>query len=185
MTAAARVISIERATEIAWVDWLSFMHGIGAHEMSHHAIATQVLEKLEGQIENPAWWAQSITVAYEQDIGRRLPGQRPDGTFQTSVSKVTGQSMNSLIGTWTTFAESDDDVQRLIASEPRVSGTEKRITWRAKGANGAAINVLCEPKKGDTSRLIVQVIGQNTVDENEAARVMWAGIVARFLASQI
>ena len=32
------------------------------------------------------WWAQSITIAYEQARGLRVPGQRADGTFETSVS---------------------------------------------------------------------------------------------------
>ena len=33
------------------------------------------------------WWAQSITVRYEQARGMRLPGQQPDGTFSVAVSR--------------------------------------------------------------------------------------------------
>ena len=35
----------------------------------------------------PDWWAQSITVRYEQARGMRLPGQQPDGTFTVAVSR--------------------------------------------------------------------------------------------------
>lgn len=184
MTVAVRVASIERETGISWFDWMAFMKEIGAHGLPHHAIAAKVLEKLERQIGNPAWWAQSITVAYEQEIGRRLPGQQADGTFQTSVSKATSLSMESLIDRWTRFADGDDEVRSLIASEPRVSGTEKRISWRANSASGSAINVLCEAKKGETSRLVVQLIGHETVEQNDAARAVWSGIVGRFVASR-
>jgi hypothetical protein len=33
------------------------------------------------------WWAQSITVRYEQARGMPLPGQQPDGTFAVAVSR--------------------------------------------------------------------------------------------------
>ena len=56
-----------------------------------------MLAELDGRVDNPAWWAQSVTVAYEQDSGRRFPGQRPKGTFQTSVSKSTQLGMAELM----------------------------------------------------------------------------------------
>ena len=34
------------------------------------------------------WWAQGITVGYEQAHGRRLPGQQADGTFSVTVTKT-------------------------------------------------------------------------------------------------
>ena len=78
----------------AWVA----VHGVGARDLTHHEIATNVLELLDGTIDNPAWWAQSIAVTYEQAIGRRIPGQRPDGTFQMSVSKATSLDMEASTG---------------------------------------------------------------------------------------
>nr|NLD40055.1 hypothetical protein [Actinomycetales bacterium] len=34
------------------------------------------------------WWAQGITVAYQQERGLRRPGQVADGTFEASISKT-------------------------------------------------------------------------------------------------
>ncbi|MBK8022181.1 MAG: hypothetical protein IPK19_12310 [Chloroflexi bacterium] len=178
----SRIKPIERATLRTWDEWLAFMESIKASELEHHRIATKVLEELDGKIESPAWWAQSVTVAYEQDIGRRIPGQRPDGTFQTSVSKATKLSMGALMDKWVEFAAGDPDVLEMIAGEVRVSGTERRITWRTKGQNGSSINVLSEPKADGHASIIVQHIGLQTEDLNNEAKSMWSSILARFLA---
>jgi hypothetical protein len=34
------------------------------------------------------WWAQGVTVGYEQARGIRSPGQRQDGTFEVSVTRT-------------------------------------------------------------------------------------------------
>src|SRR5215468_4941239 len=101
------------------------MEGIGAKKLSHHEIATKVLEELDGKVENLGWWAQSVTVAYEQFTGHRIPGQRPDGTFQTSVSKATKLDMKDLMDKWVVFAAEDNDVLATMAGDAKVSGTEK------------------------------------------------------------
>jgi hypothetical protein len=66
----------------------------------------KVYRELEGTIEQLGWWTQAVTMAYEQYIGRPVPGQRPDGTFQKSVSKST--SLGSSV---------------IVTSEPNKKGT--------------------------------------------------------------
>lgn len=108
------------------------MERIGAKDLDHHAIALRVFEELDGAVERVGWWTQAVTVAYEQDVGRRVPGQRPDGTYQTSVSRATSMSMTDLMDQWTAYAADDTGVQGLVvAGSLRVSGTDRRITWRA------------------------------------------------------
>lgn len=157
------------------------MEGIDAKNLSHHAIASKLLEELEGKIENIGWWAQSITVAYEQYIGRRIPGQRPDGTFQTSVSKTTKLAMQALMDAWVNFAAADAEVLSLITQEARVSGTEKRITWRTKAHDGSEIRVTSEPKKDGTASIIAVQMGLQTEDLNNEAKAKWTSILQRFL----
>ncbi|MBX3048807.1 MAG: hypothetical protein KIT46_00730 [Anaerolineales bacterium] len=181
MKANSRIESIERATQQTWQEWLQFMESIDAQSLTHHQIASKVLEVLMDKIDNPGWWAQSVTVAYEQYIGRRIPGQRPDGTFQTSVSKATQLNMPALMDHWAAFAAKDTAVQALIGAEPRVSGTQRRITWRAKAKDGSSLVIISEPKANGTASLVVQHMGLQTLELNEAARAHWAEIVARFL----
>ncbi len=181
MSTVSRIAAIERATKRSWDEWLAIMETIDAQNLSHHEIATHLLYELDGKIDNHAWWAQSITVAYEQAIGRRIPGQQSSGTFQMSVSKSTKLDMQTLMDQWSHFASVDASVQGLIASEVRVSGTEKRITWRTKGTDGSDIRVTSEPKKNGTASIIATQMGIKTEEGNLAAKSIWARILERFV----
>lgn len=181
MTTNSRIKPIERATNRTWDEWLQFMDSIDAKNLNHHQIATKVLEALDGVIDNPGWWAQSVTVAYEQYIGRRIPGQRPDGTFQTSVSKSTKLGMQELMDKWVAFAANDQEVLDLIADDVRVSGTENRITWRTRAKDGSSIIVISEPKANGTASIVAQHMGLQTHELNLEAKAKWQAILSRFL----
>ncbi len=181
MATNSRIKSVERATNRSWDEWLQFMEAIGANRLSHHEIAAKVLEELDGKVDNLGWWAQSVTVAYEQYTGHRIPGQRPDGTFQTSVSKTTPLGMQELMDRWVNFAARDTEVLALITNEARVSGTEKRITWRTKAHDGSDIRVTSEPKKDGTASIIAVQMGLQTSELNNEAKSKWSSILQRFL----
>jgi hypothetical protein len=160
------------------------MEHIDAKNLDHHQIATRVFEELEGMVDNPGWWAQAVTVAYEQDTGRRIPGQRPDGTFQTSVSKSTRLGMQELMGQWVAFAAEDQDVLDLISGDVRLSGTENRITWRARAKDGSSIVVISEPKAKGGASIVAQQMGLLTNELNFEAKAKWQAILSRFLENQ-
>ena len=176
-------MAIERATSVAWEEWRRFLDDHGAADLDHGGIAGLASERLGQTIDNPLWWAQSVAVAYEQEIGRRVPGQRSDGTFQLSVSRATSLDMQALIDAWTNFAASDPDVQSWVDASPRVSGTEKRITWRTSGPGGAKITVTSEPKKDGRASLIAQLDGLPSNEVKESARETWGSTLERFTAS--
>ncbi|MFD2791990.1 hypothetical protein ACFS27_00370 [Promicromonospora vindobonensis] len=182
MATGSRIQAVERATGRSWDEWLEHLARIGASELTHHEIASAVLGELDGKIDNPGWWAQSTTVAYEQYIGRRVPGQQTDGTFQTSVSRSTSLGMEALMRAWTEFAAGNEGVRGLITGEPRVSGTVKRITWRAKAQEGESVIVISEPKKDGTASLVVQHLGSPTPERNDEVKDLWRGIVSGFVA---
>lgn len=75
--------AITKGTAQSWKEWLAFLEAINAHSMPHDEIARRVRETGDAS----GWWAQTIAVAYEQHIGRRVPGQASDGTFQVSRSQ--------------------------------------------------------------------------------------------------
>src|SRR5260221_7673447 len=183
MPTNSRIKAVERATNRTWDEWLQFMDGIGAKKLSHHEIATKVLEELDGKVDNLGWWAQSVTVAYEQYTGHRIPGQRPDGTFQTSVSKSTQLGMKALMDKWVNFAAKDKDVLSVHVDDARVSGTEKRITWRAKARDGSEIRISSEPKKDGTGSIIAVQMGLQTNELNIEAKAKWLSILERFIES--
>lgn len=114
MTQNSRIEAVERATGRTWDEWLAYMAGIGAERLTHHEIAAALVAELDGTVDNLGWWAQATAVAYEQYMGRRVPGQRPDGTFQTSVSRS-----NRI--TWR--AKARDGAAIVVISEPKKDGT--------------------------------------------------------------
>ena len=65
---------------IGWPEWVAYLE---PHKnLNHAAMAKLVLEKINqaGASKSPEWWAQGVTIAYEQHIGRRQPGQTCDVT---------------------------------------------------------------------------------------------------------
>ncbi len=182
MPTHARIKPVERATHRTWDEWLAFMDRIDAKSLDHHGIALKVYDELNGTgIEPLGWWTQAVTVAYEQHIGRRIPGQRPDGTFQLSVTKSTPLAMQPLMDAWVRFADRDDFVRGLVAGDLKVSGTDRRITWRTRAADGSSIVVTSEPKKNGTASIVAVQMGLPTPEQNDEARERWAAAVARFL----
>lgn len=182
MTAPIRHESIEKGTGKRWDDWFAFLEANGASQLDHAEIAALAAKELEGTIDSAEWWAQSVAVAFEQAIGRRLPGQRADGTFQTSVSRATSLGMEALFDAWVDFASGDDGIVALIRDEPRTSGTAKRMNWRTRDINRTAITVTSEPKKSGAAAIIVQLVGLPTVEANNEARSTWSEILDRFVA---
>jgi hypothetical protein len=84
-----------------WAHWYRLLDGWGAADRSHRDIARwlNVDKGVDG------WWAQELTVRYEMAIGRRVPGQRPDG-FEASASKTIGAPVERV------FAAFVEDGQR-------------------------------------------------------------------------
>jgi hypothetical protein len=66
-------------------EWFALLDAAGATAWTHTQIARWLHTEHDGI---DGWWAQSITVRYEQERGLRLPGQQSDGTFAESVSRA-------------------------------------------------------------------------------------------------
>lgn len=185
MTATnARIAPIERATQRSWDEWLRFLGSVGAADLDHGRIAQHVHEELtRAGTASPGWWAQSVTVAYEQHVGRRLPGQQPDGTFQASVSRATSLPMAGLMERWAAFASTDAEVRGLAPGDPRLSGTERRMHWRSRAGDGYAVAVASEPRAGGNASLVVTLTGLPSPEASAEARERWAAAVTRFLGT--
>jgi hypothetical protein len=56
---------------------------LGATERKHAEIARWLVTEHEVD----SWWAQSVTVGYEQARGMRAPGQQSDGYYRLTALK--------------------------------------------------------------------------------------------------
>jgi Domain of unknown function (DUF4287) len=84
--------SVLKNTGRTWDEWFKLLDKWGAKNRKHPEIARWLSE--EHQVDG--WWAQSVTVAYEQERGMRAPGQRADGTYSVSASKTVDVSVETL-----------------------------------------------------------------------------------------
>ncbi|RZS65639.1 uncharacterized protein DUF4287 [Agromyces ramosus] len=78
--------AVREATGRERAEWFALLDEAGAATWTHQAIARWLVAEhgVDG------WWAQGITVAFEQSRGIRRPGQRQDGTYEASVSRTVG-----------------------------------------------------------------------------------------------
>lgn len=85
--------AVQAATGKTHDEWHAVLHEAGAKDWSHKEIAAYLVE--EHAVDG--WWAQGITVDYEQKVKGRLPGQRPDGTFECAVRRtIPGGQLEAL-----------------------------------------------------------------------------------------
>ncbi|WP_136707801.1 hypothetical protein [Agromyces sp. H66] len=99
-------------------EWFALLDDAGAVDWRHKDIAAW----LSGEQGVDAWWAQHLTVAYEQARGIREPGQRQDGTFEASVSRTVAldpaDALQSLAAVVTAELEVEPLALNLTAKHP-------------------------------------------------------------------
>ena len=76
----------------AWDEWFALLDAWGGVERPHPEIARWLNEE-HGV---PGWWAQGVTVAYEQARGLRAPGQRRGGQFEVNASRTVAVPVERL-----------------------------------------------------------------------------------------
>ncbi|MEV0374757.1 hypothetical protein AB0I10_34085 [Streptomyces sp. NPDC050636] len=74
--------ALRTATGRDWKQWFTILDTADATTLTHTAIARLLVEShgVDG------WYAQSITVGYEQERGLRVVGQSSTGEFRAGVS---------------------------------------------------------------------------------------------------
>ncbi|MGE3364369.1 MAG: hypothetical protein AB7I34_13055 [Rhizobiaceae bacterium] len=142
-----------RASGRSWEDWISFLDGIGAAELTH----TEIARSIHGTGLANGWWSQGIAVAYEQHIGRRKPGQRSTGDFEASVTKTLVMTREQAYAAWLRLVEGGKTFGGVApAGEPTTSLTPKRSYWRISLADSSRVVVAVEAKGVDKAMVALQ-----------------------------
>jgi uncharacterized protein YndB with AHSA1/START domain len=123
--------AVKKATGKTWAQWLALLDKEGATGMTHKEIAALLHEK-HGV---PGWWAQSVTVGYEQARGLRQKHEKPEG-FQISASKTINVPVGVAFASW-----NDQKSRRrwlpgaLMEVRKATADKSMRITWEPEGAS--------------------------------------------------
>lgn len=146
MTKPSNTIRIEEATHRSWDVWVSLLDKAGARDLEHRRIADIVFHELDGVIDSAGWWAQAVTVAYEQHIGRRMPGQRNDGSYEVSVTKLIPGSKANVFALWREAYDHATEFDGVPIANIRTSSTPIRSYWRCDFADGSRFSISVEQR---------------------------------------
>ena len=167
--------AIESATGKTWDEWLDIFASFDAASMPHKEIVEKVCEL--GAAGD--WWAQMVTVAYEQHIGRRIPGQMSDGTFALSVGKTVTGTIDDALAKWIA-AVTDQPVlaEFTFSHAPETSQSERWRYWRAGFPDGTRVIVNISPKGDKKSAISVQHERFPTSELADEWRERWRSVLA-------
>jgi len=130
--------SIVAATGRPWSEWLQLLHQADARAMSH----TEIARWLHERHAVPGWWSQNLTVRFEQEIGRRVPGQGCDGDFQASASATRDGDLDAVFAAWRQHIGEPVALGDVLLTEPAAwSATEKWRYWRARLADSGRVSI--------------------------------------------
>lgn len=133
-------------------EWAAWLDKVGGRNLSHTDIAARLVA--DGV---PGWWAQSVTVAYEQRTGKRVPGQKSDGTFSASVSRtLSGDARDVRARLNEILAKAPDFDGRKPAGPAAMSDTPSALNWRIRLDDGSRVIVSCAPKEGGKTGIAVE-----------------------------
>lgn len=140
--------TVKARTGCTWKRWVGVLDYVGADKWEHDKIATYVNEKFKID----GWWAQNVTVGYERIKGLRAIGQRRNGSYEASKTKVFPVSLAKLYRAW-----SDAKTRkRWLADEFTVTTANRNKTIRIKWPDGSNVAVYFYGKGAAKTQVNVQ-----------------------------
>jgi hypothetical protein len=167
--AGTRDAVVKEKTGRTWKEWVSVLDRAGAAELGHTAIARLVHEE-HGV---PGWWSQTVTVGYERIRGLRERGQRRDGTYDASKSKVYPVPLAQL---WTAFVRCE---RWLDGAKLRMSTATKPKSMRMRWSDDTPVEAIFVAKGPAKSQVQIQHRKLRSRAEAERMRAFWGACLAR------
>lgn len=166
--------TIEKATGASWQTWFDRLEKMGARDLSHKEIAAMLVTDYEVA----GWWAQSLTVRYEQLIGRRKVGQNNKGEFSVSASKTVAGTMNEAFHWWLTIVQARTEFNGIEIISSSTTETEKWRNYRAALKDGSRVVVGIYAKTPAKAGLGLQHEKLSSAEAAEAWRSYWKTLLA-------
>jgi hypothetical protein len=137
-----------KATGKAWREWFAILEERGARSLPHAHIARMLHEDYGVS----GWWSQSVTVAYEKEIGRRETGRRGERDYTASTSRTLRGGLDEVFDRWLALVRRVDALDGVpLVADPTVSRTAKWRYWRAGLSDGSKVTVTVSAKPSGES----------------------------------
>jgi hypothetical protein len=163
--------AVRAKTGKTWADWLRVIDRAGGKKMDHKSIAVFLHEqkKLSG------WWAQMVTVGYEQARGMRVKHEKPGG-FEIGASKTVNVPVSALFGAFKTKRTRDRWLgDEKIAVRRATANKSMRITW-SDGKTHVDANFYGRGR--GKSQVSVQHSKLTSATQSEKMKTFWRGRLA-------
>ncbi|MFC7374119.1 hypothetical protein ACFQS2_08625 [Brachybacterium sp. GCM10030267] len=176
-----RAASIESGTGTPLATWVQRIEDAGGRDLDHAAIARLLPQRWD----ITEWWAQGVTIAYEQLIGRRVVGQSCDGDFAASASRTVTGDPDAVRELWDDFMT---PVRReeLGLEEPTLTDTATWRYWRAAVQDGTRVSVNITRKDGAPENprctLGLEHKRLETAEARDAWKAVWKSVLTEFAA---
>lgn len=135
--------SVLERTGRTWDEWFALLDEWDATARTHTEIARWLVDE-HGVA---GWWAQTVTVTYEQERGMRAPGQRSDGSYGVSASKTIEAPVDAL---YEAFADEELRGRWLGDYEIDITTAHPAKTMRAAWEEGTTRLAIAFIPKGDS-----------------------------------
>lgn len=174
MSQAISESAVLKGTGKSWPLWCALLDGAQAHALSHKDIAAWLASEHGAS----HWWAQMLSVNYEQHIGRRVMGQDCTGKFRVSASKTMNVSMDDALSVWVQAMQGRSEFSDIAISRgPDISHTDKWRYWRCGLADGSAVSVNIYEKAPGKSALSVEHSKLESEVQVEHWRAWWKALL--------
>jgi hypothetical protein len=140
--------SVKKATGCTWERWVAALDYAKAESWTHKQIAEYVHTKFKV----PDWWTQTVTVGYERIKGLRVRGQRRDGTYEVSKSKVFPVAVGELFDA---FQDATRRALWLEDAQPQIRHASPNKSMRMRWPDGSAVDIGFFSKGGSKSQVAI------------------------------
>lgn len=179
--------TVEAKTGKRWRQWFEQLDNAGARSWDHKTIA----KRLHQEYGLTFWWAQTVTVAYEQAVGLRARHEMPDGyqIQRQRVAKVASEQA------WSQME--DPELRRrwlpeLADAALHSAQPEKlRLQLHWDGFDSPKGRVLIAVQVRDDNKCAIGVMHSklNAAESAEAAKAFWTerleGLVAQLESGEL
>jgi len=162
--------AIAAKTGKTWKQWFAALDKHGAASLDHKAIAQIARDKLGAG----RWYGQMVAVSYERARGLRVAGQKCDGQFSVSATRVLPVPLSHLFKIAT--ASRADWFPKGVFEE--TSRTTDKY-WRGKWKKGARLAIGFTAKGEGKASIAVDCEKLGSSEQAEKERAAWKAAMGR------
>jgi len=166
--------AVERATGRGWRAWIEVLDREGAKTMTHKEIAVMLREEFR----LAAWWAQMVTVGYEQASCARAPNQGPKG-FRVHASRTIAADSAAIFAALSDAAARERLLGAALELRSATPDTAARLAWK----DAASVVEVRLNAKGSRTQVVVEEEGLPDESTVKQRKVFWREALDRLQAS--